>query len=206
MKAKSRMMAMVTLATGVFIAATAQATFSVSLAPDTLNVAPGSPVNVSVNMSDSPGFTMAAINAIIFYDPAVFTYVPPVVQGAFLTGNWDLPNSTGTPAAGELIVGAFERNGGELVAPGNGTLFTFTLLANANAPLGASALTWGNGSFLGDGFGYGDENFADVLVPSTGTSINISAVPEPTTMVAGALLLLPFGASTIRMLRKRQLA
>jgi hypothetical protein len=32
------------------------------------------------------------------------------------------------------------------------------------------------------------------------------AVPEPTTMVAGALLLLPFGASTLRMLRRRQAA
>jgi hypothetical protein len=29
------------------------------------------------------------------------------------------------------------------------------------------------------------------------------AVPEPTTMIAGALLLLPFGASTLRILRKR---
>lgn len=34
----------------------------------------------------------------------------------------------------------------------------------------------------------------------------ISAVPEPTTMVAGALLLLPFGASTIRILRKNRTA
>jgi hypothetical protein len=33
-----------------------------------------------------------------------------------------------------------------------------------------------------------------------------SVVPEPTTMIAGALLLLPFGASTIRILRKRQMA
>jgi hypothetical protein len=31
-------------------------------------------------------------------------------------------------------------------------------------------------------------------------------VPEPTTMVAGALLLLPFGASTLRMLRKNRKA
>jgi hypothetical protein len=31
-------------------------------------------------------------------------------------------------------------------------------------------------------------------------------VPEPTTMIAGALLLLPFGASTLRVLRKRQVA
>jgi hypothetical protein len=34
----------------------------------------------------------------------------------------------------------------------------------------------------------------------------VVAVPEPTTMLAGALLLLPFGASTLRILRKRQTA
>ena len=33
-----------------------------------------------------------------------------------------------------------------------------------------------------------------------------AAVPEPTTMLAGALLLLPFGASTLRMLRKNRTA
>jgi hypothetical protein len=31
-------------------------------------------------------------------------------------------------------------------------------------------------------------------------------VPEPTTMIAGALLLLPFGASTLRILRKNRAA
>jgi hypothetical protein len=42
--------------------------------------------------------------------------------------------------------------------------------------------------------------------PSSGSvninSITVSAVPEPTTMIAGALLLLPFGASVLRKLRK----
>lgn len=33
-----------------------------------------------------------------------------------------------------------------------------------------------------------------------------SAVPEPTTVLAGALLLLPFGASTLRVLRRKQTA
>jgi hypothetical protein len=33
---------------------------------------------------------------------------------------------------------------------------------------------------------------------------NITPVPEPTTVIAGALLLLPFGASTLRILRKRR--
>jgi len=35
---------------------------------------------------------------------------------------------------------------------------------------------------------------------------NITPVPEPTTIVAGALLLLPFGASTIRFMRKNRAA
>jgi hypothetical protein len=35
---------------------------------------------------------------------------------------------------------------------------------------------------------------------------NITPVPEPTTIIAGALLLLPFGMSTLRILRKTQAA
>ncbi len=42
----------------------------------------------------------------------------------------------------------------------------------------------------------GGWSFPPTLVPP-------AAVPEPTTMVAGALLLLPFGASTLRILRRR---
>jgi hypothetical protein len=44
---------------------------------------------------------------------------------------------------------------------------------------------------------------------NTGTSDEWSydtVVPEPTTMIAGALLLLPFGASTLRLLRKNRKA
>jgi len=37
-------------------------------------------------------------------------------------------------------------------------------------------------------------------------SITVTSVPEPTTMIAGALLLLPFGASTLRILRKSRAA
>jgi hypothetical protein len=35
---------------------------------------------------------------------------------------------------------------------------------------------------------------------------NVSVVPEPTTMVAGTMLLLPFAFSTVRILRRRQTA
>jgi hypothetical protein len=40
----------------------------------------------------------------------------------------------------------------------------------------------------------------------TSYSGSIAAVPEPTTVVAGVLLLLPFGASTLRILRKNRTA
>jgi len=36
--------------------------------------------------------------------------------------------------------------------------------------------------------------------------VSVTQVPEPTTMIAGALLLLPFGASTLRILRKNRAA
>ncbi|MGA2801073.1 MAG: choice-of-anchor C family protein [Verrucomicrobiota bacterium] len=37
-------------------------------------------------------------------------------------------------------------------------------------------------------------------------NVSLNAVPEPTTIIAGALLLLPFGASTLRILRKNRTA
>ena len=40
----------------------------------------------------------------------------------------------------------------------------------------------------------------------TGGRVEFSAVPEPTTLISGALLLLPFGASTLRILRRNRVA
>lgn len=36
-------------------------------------------------------------------------------------------------------------------------------------------------------------------------NVDVEAVPEPATMIAGALLLLPFGASAFRIIRNRRL-
>jgi hypothetical protein len=54
----------------------------------------------------------------------------------------------------------------------------------------------------------GDWNNGTDTIPASANidSITISSVPEPTTMIAGALLLLPFGASTLRILRKSRAA
>lgn len=64
----------------------------------------------------------------------------------------------------------------------------------SNVSYGQETIAWA-GLEIGDGgSGAGTANIE---------SITISSVPEPTTMIAGALLLLPFGASTFRILRKR---
>jgi hypothetical protein len=47
---------------------------------------------------------------------------------------------------------------------------------------------------------------AGQLVGLSDVKQSFHEVPEPTTMIAGALLLLPFGASTLRILRKKQTA
>jgi len=59
-------------------------------------------------------------------------------------------------------------------------LVNFEVFINQNDLVGETILEW----------------TGDVFVP----------VPEPSTLVAGALLLLPFGASTLRILRKSRKA
>ena len=68
-----------------------------------------------------------------------------------------------------------------------------SLRADAVALLMLNSLT-GAGSTASGLQGLQNPTYQDLL---------IQAVPEPTTMIAGALLLLPFGASTIRVLRRR---
>ncbi len=47
---------------------------------------------------------------------------------------------------------------------------------------------------------------ADLIALTDSGQGYVVAVPEPATMIAGALLLLPFGASTLRILRRKRMA
>jgi len=49
-------------------------------------------------------------------------------------------------------------------------------------------------------------NAGGALIGQSDITVDVTAVPEPTTMLAGALLLLPFGAGTLRVLRKNRVA
>jgi hypothetical protein len=81
---------------------------------------------------------------------------------------------------------------GSGITPGNESV-----VVAFSSPFGP---TLGNGSALDDGPGpWSSINPGSMRVP-------IPVVPEPTTMIAGALLLLPFGASTLRMVRKNRTA
>ena len=51
-----------------------------------------------------------------------------------------------------------------------------------------------------------DANGPTFYYDSTGLQATVTAIPEPATMIAGTLLLLPFGASTLRILRRKSAA
>lgn len=86
--------------------------------------------------------------------------------------------------------------------------FDFTYLGDFNYLL----LHFGNGDYRG--FYVGDESKGAVLEFTSTHGLSwyeawdprTVAVPEPTTVVAGALLLLPFGLSTLLSLRKKNVA
>ena len=81
---------------------------------------------------------------------------------------------------------------------------------------GTSVMNSGGGliSFVGSGrYNYTGSGIAFPTVVDGGPvnrydagTFEFSAVPEPTTLIAGALLLLPFGASTLRILRRNRVA
>ncbi|HEY5298823.1 MAG TPA: hypothetical protein VIK59_12960 [Verrucomicrobiae bacterium] len=68
--------------------------------------------------------------------------------------------------------------------------------------------TFGQLEVFETGVEIGDWDNAAAIIPASANidSITISSVPEPTTIIAGAMLLLPFGLSTLRILRRNRIA
>jgi len=82
------------------------------------------------------------------------------------------------------------------------TLPNFTDGSAANPASVAAADDFGLGFQGWTGLGTGSHG----AIPATPPGPGYPSVPETTTMLAGVLMLLPFGVSTLRMLRKRQVA
>jgi hypothetical protein len=91
-------------------------------------------------------------------------------------------------------------------APNNDTAAYAALISNNNLAQNSWRANW----FGIDPDAFGTYTFqleAFNGVTSLGmTEMTVNVVPEPSTCVAGALLLLPFGVSTLRMLRKKRTA
>ena len=81
---------------------------------------------------------------------------------------------------------------------GNMQWLTQTAYFSVTATSG-STLVFQDGSVLANS-GYGPPGTTPWGVALD--DVQLTAVPEPTTLIAGALLLLPFGASTLRILRR----
>ena len=174
---------------------------SVTLVPATQAVCQGSTVDVSVDMSDSPGITMTAINAVILYDPTVFTYVDPsVVQGAFLTGDWDFLAAADTP--GELRVGAmiWDPPFSEDCSGGGWNVVHLHSAGECRCAPGTFRAELGvaTAAQVGVGFDYGDADWNDVVLPSSGASITISSTPST---LDTSVTLVPDGCTYVRVRR-----
>jgi hypothetical protein len=88
---------------------------------------------------------------------------------------------------------------------GVGTLASYlAILGNADVTITGISLRVGYASPEDNFNGYVDNVTIGVGGNNTTYDFEPAPVPEPTTMVAGALLLLPFGASTLRILRRKQ--
>lgn len=87
-------------------------------------------------------------------------------------------------------------NSGDLVMTSSGTPW------GHDAPPGALLIVGVNDKL--NGTDISQDFWPDPILEQhpTGAQHRVTPVPEPTTLIAGALLLLPFGASTVRFLRK----
>jgi hypothetical protein len=166
-----------------------------------------------------------------YFDPTFLASSYP--QGSVPSGSANITSPTVTIAAGDTTFGfidqyntdkaVFNASSGTLtvsdVMDGSGALpwnmfFTDPAITgitpvsdsfynglNANITGDVITLNWlGTYPIYGGGGPYTATYTAVFNVTSS------TAVPEPTTMIAGALLLLPFGASKLRLLRKSRAA
>ena len=130
-----------------------------------------------------------------------------VASSVGLTANWSSSSATITSPA-YTALGSYVLTRGPALS-GFGFTTTpapvtvgptgFSGLANYNLAVTGSAIATvsGNGTLYTGWWGNVGGNL------EVDFNYTPAPVPEPTTMVAGALLLLPFGVSTLRMLRRR---
>ena len=135
-----------------------------------------------------------SFNQILITSDSSGTFAPRGL-GAFSQGTW-APVVTGVD--GKTVTASLASGG-----PVNYSDFTVFFAGDSSAPVNllievlngttvvcSSQADWNGGNWS--------------LTPTPGSGGAVTAVPEPSTCIAGALLLLPFGFSAIRILRKNR--
>jgi hypothetical protein len=85
---------------------------------------------------------------------------------------------------------------------------TWGMTLSALDSLSYEGVTIGSMTVDRAGVEIGDWDNSDSVIPASAdigsiTVPDVTAVPEPSTIIAGVAMLLPFGASTLRILRKK---
>jgi len=176
--------------------------------------------------TDPGTFTASASGDVWAYftgaDAGYYDRLGMMVNGVLTSAGYGLVNNpTGTTpfgfafnlgnvSVGNLITFVLQ------VSPNNNPAQTYYVNSNAghsifstafagNATIPAGTYVGFEDLIAGNDYDYNDHTFVfNIQPPLTGNSIT-AIVPEPTTILAGALLLLPLGVSTIRILRNRKM-
>jgi hypothetical protein len=146
-----------------------------------------SPVSANVVINGSHPFA-GSFNAVLTSqtgESAVLNQATSLpFQSQYTVNFWiSTPGSGGTLTVD--LNGVFVANG--LVVAGETVYTQYTFLVNSAPQSGVLSFIWSSTAFPAS---------LDI------DNVSIDAVPEPTTMVAGALMLLPFAASTFRLRKK----
>jgi hypothetical protein len=174
-----------------------------------------------VNVALNAGGTVATIT---FTSLSNGSYIYNMGDGGTVGVNvnaasWTLGTITGSNSGANFTPGPYSDGGSgneDGFGSFNQTINTFDGNTHSSTTVSFTLTdtsgTWASAADVLKGNAQGLEAAAHIFV-STGDGNNgnpatgfASAVPEPTTMVAGALLLLPFGASTMRFIRKNRTA
>jgi hypothetical protein len=109
-----------------------------------------------------------------------------------------LAGYTGAPTVGQLQEAIWFQEGEVNLTAAQVSANQFLQLLNVNYPawLGYNSAVNANGA-------WGVEALNVTTLSGGIAQDQLVIVPEPTTMIAGALLLLPFGASAVRILRRK---
>jgi hypothetical protein len=143
-----------------------------------------------------------------------FFFEPPYQTP--LAGNPSLPNQGVTVMnqwqSWNALEGGWWNNNGDFNAgvsepgaPGVNSIAAYLALSgNSDVTISGINLRVGYASATDNFNGYVDAFTIGTSAEKTTFDFEAVPVPEPTTMIAGALLLLPFGAGVLRVLRRRQ--